>query len=127
MNAVTRPHLTPTARPWFAAPRRVWLATLGAAAVTRRWAGSEAAPMFRSLVRQGEDLESLVLRDVGARVKTSVTHARKLTGEVRKSVEHSLQRFVRRPQRAVKTTRTKKDSTRAAAGRGRRAARRTKA
>jgi hypothetical protein len=86
--------------------------------------------MFRSLVRQGEALESLVLRDVGARVKASVEHARKLAGEVQKSAGSTLQRFARRPQAAVKATRAspaKKAPTRAATGRGRRASRRTKA
>lgn len=130
MNAVTRSHLATLRNPWLEAPRRVWLASLGAAAVTRRWAGSEAAPMFRSLVRQGEALESLVLRDVGARVKASVEHARKLAGEVQKSAGSTLQRFARRPQAAVKARRAspaKKAPTRAATGRGRRASRRTKA
>lgn len=128
MNAVTRSHLSTLRSPWLEAPRRVWLASLGAAAVTRRWAGSEAVPMFRSLVRQGEEIESLVLRVAGTRVKASVEHARKLAGKVQAGAEHTLQRFVRRPQTAVKTThatRAKKSSTRATTTRGRRASRRT--
>ena len=130
MNAVTRSHLSTLRSPWLEAPRRVWLASLGAAAVTRRWAGSEAVPMFRSLVRQGEEIESLVLRAAGTRAKTSVERARRLAGKVRTSAGHALQRFVRRPQAAVqatRATRAKRGPTRVTTGRGGHASRRTKA
>ena len=47
----------------FAAPRRVWLASLGAAAVTRNFLQNEARPAFDSLVKQGTTVE----RNCGAR------------------------------------------------------------
>ena len=33
-----------------AAPRQIWLATLGAVAMTREWAEKEAGTLFRTLV-----------------------------------------------------------------------------
>lgn len=143
MNAMIRSPLSSARNPWIEAPRRVWLATLGAAAVTRRWAGSGAAPMFRSLVRQGEELETLVLRDVGARVRSSMKHARRLAAGAQQVAGQSLQRFVRRPGKIAQaagtatrsatrgatraTPRAKKGSTRKAATRGGRASRRAAA
>ena len=48
-----------------AASRQVWLATLGAAAVTREWADKRRAPVFRTLVKEGSAVESQAMRRVG--------------------------------------------------------------
>ena len=42
----------------FNASRQVWLASLGAAVVTRDWAQAEAGSMFRILVKEGTLVES---------------------------------------------------------------------
>src|SRR5689334_10878741 len=59
-----------------AAPRHVWLATLGAAAFTRDWAQREAGTTFRTLVKEGAELEARTLHDVGARVEHALAQAR---------------------------------------------------
>ena len=57
------------------ASRQIWLAGLGAAALTRDWAESGAAPMFRSLVKEGTLVEARTLRVVGDRLDRSYTRA----------------------------------------------------
>jgi hypothetical protein len=69
-----------------AAPRQVWLATLGAAAVTRGWAGREAGTMFRALVKEGAVVESQALRQVGERVERARRLARRAQSGVATSV-----------------------------------------
>jgi len=51
--------------------RQLWLAGLGAAALTRDWAESGAGPMFRSLVKEGTLVEARTIRVVGDRLETS--------------------------------------------------------
>ena len=53
------------------ASRQVWLASLGAAVVTRDWAQSEAGNMFRTLVKEGTLVESRTIRLVGDRVEST--------------------------------------------------------
>ena len=48
----------PSATPCIAASRQVWLASLGAAVVTRDWAQREAGSVFRTLVKEGTAVES---------------------------------------------------------------------
>ena len=69
-----------------AAPRQIWLATLGAAAVTREWAEKEAGTLFRTLVREGSTAETHAIRYLGNRVNTSVKAASTLARETRKGV-----------------------------------------
>lgn len=57
------------------ASRQIWLAGLGAAALTRDWAESGAAPMFRSLVKEGTLVEARTIRVVGDRLESSYTMA----------------------------------------------------
>ena len=52
-NTSTSPANFPSATPCCAASRQVWLAGLGAAVVTRDWAERSAAPVFRTLVKEG--------------------------------------------------------------------------
>lgn len=57
------------------ASRQIWLAGLGAAALTRDWAESGAGPMFRSLVKEGTLVEARTIRAVGDRLESSYTVA----------------------------------------------------
>ena len=57
------------------ASRQIWLAGLGAAALTRDWAESGARPLFRSLVKQGTIVEARTIRAVGDRLESSYTAA----------------------------------------------------
>lgn len=73
-----------------AASRQVWLATLGAAAVTREWAEKDAGSLFRTLVKEGSAVESQVIRRVGKRAETSVKHATQLVNGARNGVKASV-------------------------------------
>lgn len=55
----------------FAAYRKAWLAGLGAAAMTREWLDTGAAPMLRALVREGTLIEAKAMRAVESRVESS--------------------------------------------------------
>ena len=68
----------PIAEAAFNAYRQVWLAGLGAAAVTREWARTEAGKTFRTLVKEGSALETKAIRDLSERVDTSVKTATSL-------------------------------------------------
>ena len=70
-----------------AASRQVWLAGLGAAAVTRDWAEKEASGVFRTLVREGAAVESRAIRFVGDQVESSMTKANTLWKKTRVTVE----------------------------------------
>ena len=65
------------------ASRQVWLAGLGAAAVTRDWARTEAARTFRTLVKEGSAVETKAIRDLSKRVETSVATATSLWRQTR--------------------------------------------
>jgi len=58
-----------------AAYRQAWLAGLGAAALTRDWLDTGAAPMLRTLVMEGTLVEAQAMRVVGARVESTYTLA----------------------------------------------------
>ncbi|MGE5169805.1 MAG: phasin family protein [Rudaea sp.] len=72
-----------------AVPRQFWLASLGAAAVTREWAAKDARPMFRALVKEGAAVESAALRRAGQRVDVSMERATTLVHDVRNGVTSS--------------------------------------
>ena len=55
----------------YAACRKAWLAGLGAAAMTRDWLDSGAAPMLRALVKEGTLVEAKARRAVESRVESS--------------------------------------------------------
>jgi hypothetical protein len=65
------------------ASRQMWLAGLGAAAVTRDWARTEAGKTFRTLVKEGSALESKAIRDMSKRVENSVATATSLWKQTR--------------------------------------------
>jgi Poly(hydroxyalcanoate) granule associated protein (phasin) len=65
------------------ASRQMWLAGLGAAAVTRDWARIEAGKTFRTLVKEGSAVETKAIRDVSKRVELSVATATSLWKQTR--------------------------------------------
>lgn len=76
-----------------AASRQVWLAGLGAAVVTREWAGKEAATMFRNLVREGTAVESRAFRIIGDRLESSFVNANTLWKFARHSVTKNVRAY----------------------------------
>jgi hypothetical protein len=80
----------PTGETLFAASRQVWLASLGAAAVTREWAQNEAGALFRTLVKEGTVVESRTFRKVGDRLETSYTMANDLWRTARSAMTHQV-------------------------------------
>ena len=91
MFNTTRSSLLITPAAMLAAPRHLWLATLGAAAVTREWAERDASAMFRSLVKEGSVVESRALNRVGSRIETSVRRANALARTARRGVMSSVE------------------------------------
>ena len=73
-----------------AASRQVWLASLGAAVVTREWVQTEAGDMFKSLVKEGTVVESQAVRFVGHRLETSFSAANSVWKETRRTVESTV-------------------------------------
>ena len=71
----------------FAASRQVWLAGLGAAAVTRDWAQTEATEAFRALVKEGTNVESRAIRLLGNRFEESRALANSVWKQARASVQ----------------------------------------
>jgi len=72
------------------ASRQVWLAGLGAAVVTREWAGKEAGHVFRTLVREGSAVESKAIRVVGERIESTLTQATHLIRRARHDVQSAV-------------------------------------
>ena len=72
------------------ASRQVWLASLGAAVVTRDWVQTEAGSKFKALVREGSVVESQAVRFVGDRLETSISMANTVWKETRKTVESTV-------------------------------------
>jgi hypothetical protein len=58
-----------------AASRQVWLAGLGAAIVTRDWARNDAGHVFRTLIREGEAVETRAVRVLGKQIDSSLVIA----------------------------------------------------
>jgi len=73
-----------------AASRKVWLASLGAAVVTRDWVQTEAGGAFKTLVREGAIVESQAVRLVGDRIETSFSMANSVWKETRRTVESTV-------------------------------------
>jgi hypothetical protein len=80
----------PAGEALFAASRQVWLASLGAAVVTREWAQNEAGALFRTLVKEGTAVESRTFRKVGERLEGSITMANELWRSARGTVTQSV-------------------------------------
>lgn len=71
-------------------PRQVWLASLGAAVVTRDWAQGEAGNAFRTLVKQGTAVESKAIRLVGDRLEDSISRANAAWKQARTTVQSTV-------------------------------------
>jgi len=72
------------------ASRQVWLASLGAAVVTRDWVQTEAGSTFKALVREGSVVEAQAVRFVGDRLETSISMANTVWKETRRTVESTV-------------------------------------
>lgn len=70
--------------------RQVWLASLGAAVVTRDWVQTEAGDVFKTLVKEGTVVESRAIRFVGDRIENSVSIANTVWKETRRTVESTV-------------------------------------
>ena len=66
--------------------RTVWLAGLGAAAMTRDWAERDGGRFFRTLVREGGQVESKAARVIGDRLESSIGQANTLWKRARRTV-----------------------------------------
>lgn len=60
------------------ASRQAWLASLGAASMSREWVRHEAGNTFRALVRKGSAVEKNAMEVIGGRVESSVATAASL-------------------------------------------------
>jgi hypothetical protein len=70
----------------FAASRQVWLAGLGAAAVTRQWAKNDAGNTLRALIKEGSAVETQTIRVLGSGVETSLATASSIWTRTREQV-----------------------------------------
>src|SRR5437773_2519712 len=73
-----------------AASRKVWLASLGAAAVTRDWVQSEATQTFKTLVKEGTIVETRAVTFVGDQIEGSMNRANALWKQTRTTVESTV-------------------------------------
>jgi poly(hydroxyalkanoate) granule associated protein phasin len=73
----------PLADAAFAASRRLWLASLGAAALTRDWARHEAGKTFSALVKEGSVVEKQAIRMLSERVETAIATTTSLWKQTR--------------------------------------------
>ena len=78
---------TPYGDAVLAASRQVWLASLGAAVVSREWAQAEAGNVLRTLVKEGTAVESKAIRMVGEGLEGSFTRANEVWRQTRSTVE----------------------------------------
>ena len=70
----------------FAASRQVWLAGLGAAALTRQWAKNDAGNTLRALIKEGSVVETQAIRVLGSGVETSLATASSIWTRTREQV-----------------------------------------
>ena len=70
-----------------AAPRQMWLAGLGAAALTSDWVQGEARKTFKSLVKEGTVVETRAVTFVSGRIEDSMTRANGVWRQTRATVE----------------------------------------
>jgi len=87
-----------------AASRQVWLASLGAAVVTREWAQNEAGALFRTLVKEGTAIESRTFRLIGETVETSFTKANSVWHQARSTMTHAVKQYAETATTLVRET-----------------------
>lgn len=88
----------------FAASRQVWLASLGAAVVTRDWVQQEAGTVLKTLVKEGTVVESRAIRYVGDQLEGSVARANTLWRRTRHTVETTVRAYADTAVTLVKET-----------------------
>ena len=86
------------------ASRQVWLASLGAAVVTRDWANKEAGKVFGNLVREGTVVESRAIRFVGNRMEGSVARANAIIGRARSTLQGAVKGYAGTAMTLVRET-----------------------
>jgi hypothetical protein len=74
----------------YAASRQMWLASLGAAAVTSDWMQTEARRKFKALVKEGTIVESRAVTFVGDQIEGSMNRANLLWKRTRRTVESTV-------------------------------------
>ena len=74
----------------YAASRQVWLASLGAAAVTSDWMQTEARRKFKALVKEGTIVETRAVTFVGEQIEGSMNRANLLWKRTRRTVESTV-------------------------------------
>ncbi|HKP66900.1 MAG TPA: hypothetical protein VJX31_09765, partial [Casimicrobiaceae bacterium] len=104
MSNASRVSLPMTPAAMIAAPRHLWLATLGAAALTREWAERDAAAMFRSLVNEGTAVESRAMGVVNGSIGTSMKRANAFARDARSMVLSSVESLANAAAAFVRTT-----------------------
>jgi len=90
MRTMIQNRNTPVGDAVLAASRQVWLASLGAAVVTRDWAQSEAGNVFRTLVKEGTAVESKAIRLVGDGLEGSITRANAVWKQARSTMQSTV-------------------------------------
>ncbi len=90
MRTMTHSRNTPVGDAVLAASRQVWLASLGAAVVTRDWAQGEAGNVFRTLVKEGTAVESKAIRMVGDSLEVSIGKANAVWKQARTTVQSTV-------------------------------------
>lgn len=90
MRTMTQSRTIPVGDAVLAASRQVWLASLGAAVVTRDWAQSEAGNVFRTLVKEGTAVESKAIHMVGDGLEVSITRANAVWKQARTTMQSTV-------------------------------------
>jgi hypothetical protein len=93
MRTLNQNRNTPYGDAVLAASRQVWLASLGAAVVSREWAQTEAGNVFRTLVKEGTAVESKAIRIVGEGLEGSFTRANAVWRQTRSTVESTVRQL----------------------------------
>ena len=93
MRTMTLNRNTPYGDAILAASRQMWLASLGAAVVSREWAQAEAHNVFRTLVKEGTAVESKAIRMVGDGLEVSFTRANAVWKQTRSTVESTVRQL----------------------------------
>ena len=93
MRTMMQNRNTPYGDAVLAASRQVWLASLGAAVVSREWAQAEAGNVFRTLVKEGTAVESKAIRMVGEGLEVSFTRANEVWRQTRSTVEATVRQL----------------------------------
>ena len=93
MRTMIQNRATPYGDAVFAASRQVWLASLGAAVVSREWAQAEDGNVLRTLVKEGTAVESKAIRMVGEGLEGSFTRANAVWRQTRSTVEATVRQL----------------------------------